>query len=650
MQPRLFLVEFLNRDRFCQYRSDRFPFVAGWARARGLAVRWLAFGFDPATLPTSRFRMALPPAEEAALGAALRDFAPTHVLTNEELDAPLEAVVTAAAPAGATLAVQDLGQDLAFERSAHLAGWLGLEAAARALPEDAPWLLDDAEPDYRCELVGPLAHEIRPLTFLVGGPHCLYARPLARNPRYAGVDLTGTYSAIGCAFCGEVAQRRYLLRTPPVALALKQLRAALATLPPGRAGGGFALWGAAAVMRLHEFFDAVLAERLPPVSLFVALRVDELLRAADRIEARLPRLAAAGHALDLYNMGVENFSPAENERLNKGIDAAQVARAQARLARWERDWPETLRFTRHGGFGFILFTPWTTTDDVAFNLEQAERLGVGPKQFFLTSRLQLLPGRAITRLAETDGLTADRAAGGGLGGFDSGCIMTADGYELPWRFRHPEVGALYAVLRRLWPRADVPPDDALWRRVRGLVSGLPAGWREPLRLARELLAVATAEPRPGGPEALAERFAARIPALLAGARPPAAPDAVPADAAPADDALRARLVGWTRALLRRLDEAPQRPLLGFRPRAVGAVEDPPGWGALTVTLRRGDEELRLTVVPRERLPQGRWGGARFAVSHDPATPPDTPDRRRALETFARAFERWMATHEPAASP
>lgn len=649
--PRILLVEFLNRDRYSQYRSERFPFVRGYAVAQGFPIRWICFGFDPETLPNGPFRMALPPDEAGALAEAIATFRPTHVLSNEELDAPLDARVRADLPAGALFAVYGVGGGPTFDWTAQIPAWLGSGPPfLRDEAGDEGLLLDEVTPDYACELVGPLARAVKPLTFVLGGAHCLYAQPLSRNPRFDGVDLGTAERAVGCSFCGEGRDRRYPFRTPPVSLAVAQIRAAIATLPAERTDGSFALWGAAAVAKLHKVFEAILAEGLPPLALFVACRIDELRRRAPHVEALLPRLAAAGHRLHVHNMGVENFAPAENERFNKGISLADVEVLHEAVTRWEATWPETFHFREHGGYGFILFTPWTTTEDVRANLGPIRRFDVQPR-LVLSSRIQLMPGRPISRLAAHDGLEADREAARDLGGFDSGCITEAGDYEIPWRFRHPEVAALYGVVRRLWPAPDVPADEPLFRRVQALLQRLPRALGEPYAFAEGLLDAAEAEPRPATPETLLDRFEAGLPALVA-ALPPDDAAAYAEDAAAR--ARRLRLERWAREALRLLAAHPRGLLRGFVPEGVTSHPAVPpsaaSWGELAVTLDRAGEALRLTVLPRGRLPRPRWQTERFAVTHADDTPVDTPEKRRVVEVVVRGLERYVAAREGPGAP
>ncbi|MBI4679050.1 MAG: hypothetical protein HY748_15850 [Elusimicrobia bacterium] len=65
--------------------------------------------------------------------------------------------------------------------------------------------------------------------------------------------------------------------------------------------------------------------------------MDGLLRAGPELERLLPEIAARGHRLTLFRMGVEHFSPAENVRFNKGLSTERIDRALALAARLRKD-------------------------------------------------------------------------------------------------------------------------------------------------------------------------------------------------------------------------------------------------------------------------------------------------------------------------
>lgn len=174
-------------------------------------------------------------------------------------------------------------------------------------------------------------------------------------------------------------------------------------------------------------------------------RLDEILAAREAISRCLPLLAENSLALRLYGAGVENFSPDENRRLNKGITAAQVHEAAAFIAETSARRPGQFRF-QAGNLGMILFTPWTTLEDVRVNVENIERCPLILARAAIGTRLQLFQGRDVTRLAEKDGLIVKKP---GAEFFNSGCITNADQSEIPWRFAHPQAAVLCELGREL---------------------------------------------------------------------------------------------------------------------------------------------------------------------------------------------------------
>ena len=656
---RLLIVEFLNTDRFSQYRSDLLPFVRGFAEAHDVPVRWVCFGFDPDTLPTSRYLMRLADGDVATLRGVLAAHRPTHVVCNEELDGPL-AEALGPALGGAVWMTVGFDPPFTFERRQLLERWLGLEGGEETVL-DPTLLVDAAEPRYACELANDLARTIRPFVHVVAGPGCLYHRPLRRNPRYRDVDLDAAHRDFGCSFCGVGRDTRYPYATAPVPLALKQVRAALATPPEARRDGGvgvgqFVMTGAVLFHRLHELFAAVLEARLPPAEFLFACRIDELRRKAPRIDAVLPRLRAAGHTISIANMGVENFSPEENERFNKGITADDVAAVLEHVTRWERDYPGTFRFHETGGFGFILFTPWTRLDDLRINLREAERFGVHPDSFFFVSRLQLHRGRPIHRLAERDGVLlaeGDDPAGSVLAPYQTSSVMSVHDDDLPWRFVHPEVAPVYGLFLRIHQASargverKVAPDDPDFVRVRRLRARLPLALRSPYPLLGAAVDAAAAHPEVRRVDALLDRLEARLAPHLGAVDEELLRREDEAEReTPADRAERAALEAQLRALLPLLRDHPKRLLRGFDVGAVTARPTGAGWGELHVALRSEDGHLGVRILPRAAAAAGFVTTPRFTVMHDGDTPADTEDKRRVLDVIGRGLERYVAAREP----
>ncbi len=650
MAIRLLLVEFINSDRFCQYRSEMFPFVQGWCTARGIPLRWVGYGFVPRDLPTSPLLMVLPDDEAASLCAEIRAFRPTHVLLNERLDEPLASQVREAAGAAKVedaSAVSDLWPEIWYLRD--LERWLDIPAAEREDTGPTPRCLADvAVPDYSCELLSPLAREIKPFVHVIAGAPCLYHTPIQCVPEFADMDLSGAVRSFGCTFCTGGADARYFYtETPLIELALRQIRRACETLPPERRGGEFLLLGTLLFLRMKPFFAAVTEAGIPPSHFFFWCRIDELARRAALLDEVLPRISAAhggpGHVVNIWNIGVENFSPAENQRFNKGIDLDEVERAWQHIVRWERDFPDAFRFSVHGGFGYILFTPWTTIADLRLNLEKAERYGVNEGSLFFYSRLQLFRGLPIAMLAERDGLTApafDAPEFAHVGAYVA--KLSEDQQELPWRFADPRVAALFGLFIRLdvpWKRGLFDADEPFARLQTLRRRRLPPALRNVYRFLAVVLDVAEAHP---DVHTVAELLALVETRLAPELLPEELPQTAPAEPEPTPlDRLRRALEERTRELLRLLETNPRRLLRGFETAVVTSRAEADAW-EVQFELRRGDERLGVRFLPRAAAPHAFKLTPHFAVMHDEATPADTEERRQLLDVLARAVERYVA--------
>jgi MoaA/NifB/PqqE/SkfB family radical SAM enzyme len=636
--PRLLLIEFLTTDRFCQYRSEMFPFVRGLAEARGIPLRWLAYGFEPRELPTSPLLMALSERDTERLCAAIRAHAPTHVLSNEQLDEPLARRVRGAA-AGAKLdvvtAVGKTWPEIWYLRD--LERWLDLAPASSDAGE---LIVDHVVPNHACELDNELARRIKPFTQVVAGTPCVYVPPLARNPYFFQIDLSHANRRTGCSFCTGGEASYFEGRFSPLESALSQIRRARATVPPERSHGQYAIVGVHVLLQIGQFFETILAEEFPASDFFFWSRIDELNSRAGQIDALLPRLRQAGHSLNFWNVGVENFSAEENLRFNKGLDPGQIERFIGLVERWERDYPDTFRFREWGGFGFILFTPWTTLDDLRVNLAMAERCKVDRSSIFFMSRLQLFENLPIQLLAERDGLVSDAFDDPIFGEFCAFvAVVNAEQREIPWRFQHPVLAAVYGIFIRLnkpWKR-DLFETDQSYQRVSDMLSyRLPPEHRDVYRFLELVLTQAGAHPETRTPAELLDLVEAQLP--LAPVR--AAQAGEQADDGDGPDPLRdvrLELRDRLSRVLARLEAHPERPLRGWHCTSVRDRRQTIGWGRLDVALRRGDVELRLLIEPRSDRP-AFLRTRHFSFVYGREMPADTAEKQALIALIARAFE------------
>ena len=452
---RLLLIELMPDEPERQFRVVAYPWLMGLARAMGWRPAWAALGvrYDP----TLRYRLG--PGDLALLRAQLRRTRPEAVLINERLVPEQWAALADLVP-GRRLVywpVEGNFEDLLpeFQKA--------VPQARLALPAD-PRLLDRLRLDYRRQVLNRVPWARRIFIRVSFGSTCEYRTPVSAHPLYRGLRLD--HRVMGCSFCTSFPVRKPAQDV--VAFTARQVAAACRQLP-AREERRFELRCQGLWRRLEEFIRALVRLQARRAELIFSPRIDELLAARAALRRCLPLLAKNGLSVRIYGMGVENFSAAENLRLNKGVTARQVHEAASFIAATAAAWPEQFRCER-GRLSMILFTPWTTVQDLRLNGAHIARCPLINPCGVLNQRLQLFEGRPIARLAEHDGLVVRR--GGAF--YNSGCIIDADQHEIPWRFRHPEVALLWGLAQRLAAAGrGQSPRDELDREVAGLLERNP---------------------------------------------------------------------------------------------------------------------------------------------------------------------------------
>ncbi len=609
------LLEFLHPDPYRQFRSDEFSFVQGFARDLGVETRWLYEVAGPEARPDSEFVIEPPPGRRAEIVAAVRDFSPTAVVANETCGPALSAALRDIPGLARVVSVERDVPHYGAVEVGHVRDWLGLPHEG---PPRRALVVDHAVPDYACAPVAPDPGCVFSMLTVIGGAPCVYRRPLRANPWFCDLDLGGANRLGGCSFClGDAVGTNWeRLVSSPVALALLQIARFRETAPPARLTNRYRLFAYGVFHRMDEFFAGILATDLPPSEFHFSCRPDEFLGRAAMVEALLPDLRRRGHSIHIWNMGVENFSPDENARFNKGLDAAQVVRALDRMRGLEEQWPETFVFTRHGGLSFILFTPWTTLDDLALNAREARRLGVDP--VFLRSRLQVRPATPIALLAARDGLTVPRFEQESP--LDFSCQCYPDEEEVPWRFRHPEVAVAYRVMLRLGDDSRIPADDPLRRSLAEMTAGLPPQARDRALILEVLVDVLRAgalrddEVRPALEAALATR--------------------VPGGPATRGDGPADRF----RRLLLPVASGGARTLAGYQLERV--ERDTSEGDGVRLVLAAGSDRLAFSVFPDDPSRPAAVRGGGWRVVYPPTVSLDSPARLRLLKTLGTLLERF----------
>ena len=658
---RLLLLEFVIRDPWVYY-GRFFPALQGLAARLGIPGRWLCFGGayalqkDAGGLVRQAFELDAP--SLSRLADAIAEVDPTHVILSDALaDAQLDAVLgdrpgvklllTSDRPdprgrartvfqqvAEATAPDPD-GLDLDERRwarhSTWAAGrtdwfldWLGEPTGKGA--DRGRYLVDAARPVFRAEMANEQAFACKPHVVLMGGLACDHRLDVRDNPCFEGLTLDGGEPGVGCSFCTYYRGPTCDPRRPPVQVAEEQLRAVLEDCGAGgRNTGVFEVHDVRLFLRLHDFAAMLLRLGLAPGTFIFSPRIDRFL-AAD-LDAALPLFAAGGHVLSVYRMGGESLVEVENLRFNKGVTTDQLDRARALWTRLKREHPAT--FDYDGTLGYITYTPWTTLEELRDGFRAARARGWREDDVWIYTPLELQPGAAITALAVRDGLTVPR--------FEDPAFLykitlnniAADAL-LPWRFRDARVDAAFRLIIRYFAAAlrarfsdGVFDGDDLYAWVREAHAAERPRPATPAAFALAVIAALEADPEQADLRRLTRR------ALDEAERPPA-PPAPPAPSAPDPAADRA----W-----RAITEVVARWLGGAAPGLGLEVVDTDARGVRLVARVDADVyRLALERAGEEPAPCLLREG-RVQLSHDPATPVQSPEHLAKLRLLAKGFDR-----------
>jgi hypothetical protein len=474
----LLLVELVGPDSFRHYRNELFPFVMGFSTECGLETQWLTLPFDPAERIEERFFVELSDDSRDRLLAVIREQGATHALFNESLSPSLWDTLAQGAPDLKILSIGDMSLGEGYAKQYQRPDWLGewLDLAPEAIGERGDRALIEAvKPIYRRRVAPDTVTEHAAFLKILCGAECGYRRSIEDNPYYADIDLSKATHTVGCSFCfgGAAPPHRWPLETPAFDLIFRQLEEATAVcrddplLARFHSAADddrlhFLMLGSVVLTMLKKFLERLVTVDLPPSIFLISCRADEFLARRLILDEWLPRLAEKDHAIHVWVMGVENFSEQENQRLNKNMKPERIIEAQALIAEYEEAYPRAFGFNKYGGLSFILFTPWTTIEDLRTNAIWARKAGIEPRGFFLRSRVQLLPDTPITLLAKSDDLLVESRK---EAYFDSGCVQSWHDLELYWRFQQREIGVVYRISSRLPPEQGDLDGDAVYELI-----------------------------------------------------------------------------------------------------------------------------------------------------------------------------------------
>jgi len=604
---RLLLIDIINSNVYRIFRDEYFPFTMGLVRQAGAEALRLFLGCSKEHHDAGPAGLVFDLQEQGTtlLVQRIAEFGPTHVLLNERVTEESLGLIRRAAPR-ASVRLVETTQSKCLEE--WFLEWLRLDwpgPATSATPVEE-WV----KPDYDGEPANELACGIRPHLNLLLGPLCAYRRALAGNPYFAGLDLSRVENPLGCSFCGtgKNLTAPHVL-TDPILAARSQLGQAYLTADRRVYDWEFRIRGNVILKELGAFTKLLEALGAPNSRFHLSLRADEFVAAEEGLRHALPRLEELGHKIIIWNMGVENFSAVENERLNKGVSTETLRRCVGLINEFAERWPAAFSFSE---FGFILFTPWTTLEDLKINVQALSDLGLQKLDPFLGSTLLLLPNRAITLLAEKDGLLVERQQ---HYSFNPACLATWDAQMLPWRFADPRVATIHQIVQRLAPSQKEVAVDLFAERL--------AAWRE--------------EHFPGSKE-----VAPILEVLVLAAEKTQSSDA---------DALLTA-AGRLLARRRKAERGPEGTTMGHLAadlaKALGARPKPPlhpdgRWRVLEVAVRPtesgeavvvhlafGNEVVRTALEPLGRRPQYFMRGRRLGLWYQEPNGPLSPGSQTAM--------------------
>jgi hypothetical protein len=292
------------------------------------------------------------------------------------------------------------------------------------------------------EIVGP--REPRPVSSIdLRVAHaCGYKRALSENAFYRDVLGAPEVAAHrGCAYCVSALPSAGGTPDQIAARILDRIRTDRQAFPAVDT-----IWMAFAETYYDALSIAFRTWRDDPawhgITLAMQCRPDVIAARSKEIETLAADALACGTQLRIGVVGFENFSPREILVLNRGAAPEQLDAAADILNGWLREPPAGLLV--HGFTpSFILFTPWTTLEDIELNLQRIALHGLWSANI---ERLRIGTGTPVFAKAERDGLVAD------------GPVRAAahpNGYssERDISFVDPRVAAVSGGFERLRPYA-----------------------------------------------------------------------------------------------------------------------------------------------------------------------------------------------------
>ena len=285
--------------------------------------------------------------------------------------------------------------------------------------------------------------EAPPITrkFVLGNAGCPYGDDPAENPFYRGLPLAsdGSLSRLGCAFCHAGGDYQKRDDHEVIDEIVEQARFYQEHVP-GLAE--LVLIDQHPLRYLARLIEAVHTAGLRPTRWLFAARADSFVREQQRVREAVAAARATGQTVEVYLSGFESFSERELSRYNKGVGVADMLAAVGVMRALRRENEGAFEHARARGHSLILWSPWTTPEDLADSVEAIRAHGL--TEIFSElgrNRLRLYRELPIFHAAERDGALTDTWDAGDEGaGRRKGYAV-----EHPWRFLDPRTRLAYAL-------------------------------------------------------------------------------------------------------------------------------------------------------------------------------------------------------------
>ncbi len=476
MTRKVLLIEFVIVDRF--HCGASFPYIQGWLRDSGCETAIVQFGLNAASAMADELshHVALSDGDILRLKKIISGFSPTHILFSHHPSKMILDETKDSAPNAHTAYLTSRHELISCRDGiVSFPSWLQLQGS------NYNDFFCYKSPDFSAYSGNKSALAFRPLPHIRFGPECLYRKSVATNPFFKEIDLSSSIRQDGCTFCmrpdGNYQAKGFEGRF------LKQLKQAKKTTRWKRHRARYRIIGDEIYNKLEWLSETIISARINASDFLFNCRVDHVVRLRKSLEQAIASFSGAQNRIQLCLIGVENFSQRELDRFNKGITTEMIITMVGILRELERKYPRGFDYREYGGFSTILYTPWTTLEDLQFNLSLVHHLGIEKVcGKLLSSRLRLYHGLPIARLAERDTLLMKE--------YDDPVLNTAKrnfyDAEIPWHFQDKRVEMFNKIALRMH-EDDSLQGDAFYGHVQRWLKEMPNARESHAGTAKKLL-------------------------------------------------------------------------------------------------------------------------------------------------------------------